>query len=229
MKRIVPLLVLAVCIPATALATTSSGTTATTKKSSTTSTTTTTKTTRTHTAAKTHATKETHSEPATHSSLGLNAVGLGVGFVSPENINGTFMIGGFADCGRITPRIALEPRLDYWSHSEEDFGSKASVRDVIFGVRGKYMFEVANPKLQPFAGVGVGLHFLHAEATTPASGGFPPMTVEDSSTKLGLDFGGGMSMPMGPRTDLLGELWYGVVSDVSQFSMRIGMAYRIGM
>jgi hypothetical protein len=54
------------------------------------------------------------------------------------------------------------------------------------------------------------------------------MQVEDSATKLGLDIGGGVSTPIGPRSDLLGEAWYGIVSDVSQFSLRVGMSYRLG-
>jgi hypothetical protein len=71
------------------------------------------------------------------------------------------------------------------------------------------------------------MHFIGAEATM-AIPGFPTTTVEDSQTKLGLDLGGGMAMSVSPRTDLLGELWYGVVSDVSQFSLRCGLSYKFG-
>ena len=206
MKPIVLLLALAICTPASSEATTHA--------------------TNQHAA---HATR-THSEPpAQHSTdLGLKAVGLALGFVSPENVDGTFSMGVFADCGKITPRIAIEPHLDTWGHSEESFGAKASIRDVALGARGKYMFEVANPKIQPFAGAGLGLHFLHAEVTVPAQGGFPEMKAEDSTTKLGLDLGGGVSMPINPRSNFLGEVWYGIVSDVSQFSLRAGITYRLG-
>ena len=44
---------------------------------------------------------------------------------------------------------------------------------------------MTSPQLQPFAGAGLGLHFVHARSTPsdPFSG--TTMTAEDSSTKLG--------------------------------------------
>jgi outer membrane protein W len=73
----------------------------------------------------------------------------------------------FADMGRITNNIMLEPRMDYWSKSEGAFGAEASIRDLSVGARAKYLFETSNPKIQPFAGVGLGMHFLKAEVTVP--------------------------------------------------------------
>lgn len=160
------------------------------------------------------------------SDLGFKRMGAAVGFVSPEDMDGTFMIGVFADHGWITPAIGLESRIDYWSQSEEAFGAEASVRDIVLGARGKYYFEVNHPTIKPFAGVGLGLHFLHAEVTIPPIGGFPEQTVEDSSTELGIDFGGGMAMNVGPRTDILTELWY-TVSDASQLALRFGLSYKL--
>lgn len=159
--------------------------------------------------------------------LGLRAIGGSLGYISPENVDGTFTLGIFADMGRITDNITLEPRIDYWNKSEEQFGAKASVRDIIIGARGKYRFQTANPKLMPFAGAGLSFHMIHAEASVTQPG-FPEMKVEDSTTKLGLDIGGGVATPVGPRYDLIGEAWYGIVSDVSQFSLRVGMSYHLG-
>jgi opacity protein-like surface antigen len=166
---------------------------------------------------------------AAQTDLGLKGIGASVGYVSPEDIDGTFGFGVLADCGTITPRIGLETRLDYWSKSEDAFGTEASVRDIILGARGKYFFEVANPRVRPFAGAGLGLHFLKSEVTIPAMFGFPAETYEDSETKLGLDIGGGIGTPVGPKTELTGEAWYGIVSDVSQFSLRVALNYRLGM
>lgn len=160
--------------------------------------------------------------------LGFKRVGAAVGYVSPQDIDGTFSLGVFADCGTITPKIAVESRIDYWSHSEEAFGVEASVRDIVVGARGKYLFEMQGSNLRPFAGAGLGLHLLHAKVTTPAFGGFPATTAEDSSTKLGLDLGGGVATAINPQMDLLGELWYGIVSDVSQLSLRVGVSYKLG-
>ena len=159
--------------------------------------------------------------------LGLKGVGGAIGFVSPENVNGTFSLGIFADNGTIAPRFNLESRLDYWSHSEENFGAKSSISDITLGARVKYMFEISDPRFQPYVGTGLGLHFLHDETTIPATFGFPAMTVSDSQTKLGLDLGGGVMMPLNPRVNVMGELWYGIVSDVNQFSLRVGVSSRI--
>jgi opacity protein-like surface antigen len=161
------------------------------------------------------------------SDMGLKNLGVAVGYVSPDNLDGTFGIGAFAGWGMITPRIGLESRLDYWSWSESAFGAESKVRDIGLGARGKYYFETGNPGLQPFVGTGLALHLVKAEVTAEIPG-FPPMSVSDSETKLGLDLGGGLAMPINPRTAFLGELWYGIVPDVSQFSLRAGVSFAIG-
>jgi len=159
--------------------------------------------------------------------LGLRSVGASLAYVSPENLNGTFGVGVFADMGRITPEIALEPRIDYWSKTQEEFGAKASVSDIAVGARGKYYFEVQNPNLRPFAGAGLGLHFLHSKVSVTQPG-FPTMTGEASDTKLGLDLGGGVATSLSPKVDFSAEAWYGIVSDVGQFSLRVGLSQKLG-
>ncbi|HET9326020.1 MAG TPA: outer membrane beta-barrel protein [Candidatus Eisenbacteria bacterium] len=162
------------------------------------------------------------------SDLGMKSVGVAAGYVSPEDLDGTFSIGVFADHGTIVPNLGLESRIDFWSTSEEAFGTEVSIRDIAIGARTKYYFEVAHPSLRPFAGAGLALHLLHAEVTIPAMPGFPEQSFDDSETKLGLDIGGGINMPMNPRWDFNGELWYGIVSDVGQFSLRAGFGYKLG-
>jgi opacity protein-like surface antigen len=161
------------------------------------------------------------------SNFGLQKLGVAVGFVSPEDLDGTISIGALADLGTLSPKFGMEAHLDRWSQSEEAFGTEASVSDLTLGMRGKYLFPVSNPKIQPFAGAGLGIHFLHAEVSVPAMGPIPGMSVDDSSTELGLELGGGMTTNLSPRTDLRTELWYGF-SDVDQFSMRVGMAWQLG-
>ena len=160
--------------------------------------------------------------------LGIKNVGVAVGYVSPENLDGTFSFGAFLNHGTIAPRFNLESRIDYWGWSENAGGAESSIRDVVVGARTKYQFETSNPRLQPFAGAGLGIHFLHSEVTIPASGGFPASTYDASDTKLGLDIGGGVSMPVSPRADFLGEAWYGIVLGMSQFSLRAGMQWKWG-
>lgn len=162
------------------------------------------------------------------SALGLGRIGAAVGFVSPEGLNGTFSLGAFADWGTVAPDLGLESRIDYWSFSENVFGFESSVRDIALGARGKYWFDVANAKVRPFAGAGLAAHFIRSEFAIPDFYGGPPLTFSGTDTKIGVDLGGGFATALSPRHDLLGEVWYGIVSDVSQLSLRVGLSYKLG-
>ncbi len=156
-------------------------------------------------------------------SMGLKAFGVQVGMVSPEDIDATAGFGIFADWGTMAPNFRLKSHLDYWSASEDaPFGGEATLRDVALTMRGHYLFPVTSPRFQPFVGAGLGLHFLNAKVEVP---GYP--NVEDSSTKLGLDFGGGFAAPISPKTDFTTELWYGVVDNANQLSLKVGMAFKM--
>jgi opacity protein-like surface antigen len=162
------------------------------------------------------------------SDLGLKRVGAAIGFVDPENLGTTFSLGVFADHGTVTPNISLESRLDYWGQSDQFLGTETSIRDVALGVRGKYNFETSNPKIRPFLGAGLGVHFLKAKVTVPPLGPIPGSTAEASSTELGVDLGGGVSTPVSPKTDLLGETWFGIVDGANSFMLRVGLSYKLG-
>jgi len=162
------------------------------------------------------------------SNLKLRAIGASAALVNPENLDNAFGFGVFADMGQIAPRIGLEPTLEYWSKSEDAFGASASLRDLSIGARGKYYFDTANPKVRPFAGAGLGLHFLRAEATVNVPG-FGTVTSDASDTKLGLDLGGGVATAVSPKDDLHVEGWFGVVSDMNQFALRVGLSHKLGL
>ena len=169
------------------------------------------------------------SQASAQSDLGLQGVGFELGIVGPENADATVGFGAFADLGEITPNMMLEGYLNFWSQSEDLFtGGDASVRDIALGGRAKWMFPVSNPKIKPFAGAGLGIHFLKFEAD------FPPLLpftqgfrLEDSSTKVGLDIGGGLMATVNDRTDFIAELWYGFVSDANQLALKAGILYKL--
>jgi opacity protein-like surface antigen len=130
--------------------------------------------------------------------------------------------------GGFSPRLRVEPRLDYWSKSEDMFGGGISVRDFTLGARVKYYYPLTNTRLLPFAGGGFGIHLFKAEVEVidPFTGG--TMSVEDSSTKFGIDFGGGLAAPVSLRTNFVAEVWYGAVSDFSHFSLKVGISHAFG-
>ncbi|HZM16507.1 MAG TPA: outer membrane beta-barrel protein [Candidatus Krumholzibacteria bacterium] len=160
--------------------------------------------------------------------IGLKGAGFAVGIVSPEDMDATFGVGAFLDLGSIVPNLHVEPRVDYWSKSEDFFSGSVSVRDIAIGARAKYYFPIPNPKLRPFAGGGLALNLLNVEVETvdPFTGG--TMTGDDSSSKVGLDLGGGLATPLGPRTTFLTEVWYGIVSDFSHITLRVGLMQAFG-
>jgi len=165
--------------------------------------------------------------------LGLRSAGVDVGYVDPENISGTMGFGAFANMGNLSPDIRLAPHLGYWSKSQEAFGAKASISDISFATRGLYMFHNASPKFRPYAGAGLGLHFVNAKVETAAQdmgGGviIPAMSVSDNSTKLGLDLGGGFTTPLSDKTDFSLDLWYTAISDVGHLSLKAGVSFDLG-
>ncbi len=167
------------------------------------------------------------------SNLGMRSAGFDVGYVDPENVPGTMGFGAFANMGNLSPDIRLQPHLGYWSKSEEAFGSKATISDIAFSTRGLYMFHMTSPKFQPYAGAGLGIHFVHAKVSTAAQdlgGGLiiPAMEASDTSTKLGLDMGGGFTTPLSQKTDFTLDLWYTAVSDVGHLSLKAGISFDLG-
>jgi len=172
-------------------------------------------------AAKSHKpAKAPRAHRESNSGFGLNAIGVDAGLVDPEAAPSTIGFGAFANLGNIARDVRLSTHLGYWSKSQNELGAEASVRDISVGARAKYMFHVSSPKLQPYVGTGLGLHFFHLKA------GIPGFIVEDSVTKLGLDLGGGVLTPVSPKTDLFADMWY-TVADINQFSMKVGLAFRI--
>ena len=176
------------------------------------------KATKSHKSAKAPKAPRAHRE--SNSGFGLNAIGVEAGLVDPEAAGSTIGFGAFANLGNIARDVRLSSHLGYWSKSENAFGAEASIRDISVGARAKYMFHVSSPKLQPYVGTGLGLHFFHMKA------GIPGFMVEDTVTKVGLDLGGGVLTPVSPKTDLFGDVWY-TIADVNQFSMKVGLAFRI--
>ncbi|MEO5616712.1 MAG: outer membrane beta-barrel protein [Candidatus Eisenbacteria bacterium] len=169
------------------------------------------------------------SQPAVaQSDFGFKRGGLAISIVSPENVDATLGLGVFADMGTIAPRWGFESRLDWWSHTESVYSTEATMTDLTLGARTKYQFPVTSSSVQPFAGVGLGLHFLNAEVVVidPSSG--YAMTADASETRLGMDLGGGISTSLNSNTQLLAEGWFSLVSDFNQFSLRVGMSRAFG-
>lgn len=162
------------------------------------------------------------------SNLELRRFGGSLGLIDVDGMGGTAGFGVRADMGTITPRIALEPNLEYWSNSEGVSGASVSLRDVSIGARAKYMFQATNPNLRPYVGAGLGLHFFKAEAEVYDAFSGQTLESEDSATKLGFDIGGGIANALSAQTDLFAEAWYTAVSDFDHMGIRVGFMRAFG-
>jgi opacity protein-like surface antigen len=157
--------------------------------------------------------------------IGFKGVGGRLSFVSPDNIDGTIGFGGVVDLGTFAPRVGFGATLDMWFSSQ----SVADFRDIIFGANSRYKFEVKNnPKLKPYAGGGLALHFFHSKIPAQTIGFITIPEVSDTSTKLGVDLFGGTAYEVSPKLDITGELMYRIVSDVGQFVISGGVIYYFG-
>jgi hypothetical protein len=102
------------------------------------------------------------------SDIGFKSVGVNLGLVNPENLDATPGFGAFADLGTLNPNIHWSAHLDYWSHSEGvPGGGDVSVGDVSLSSRGTYVFEVKSSRIQPYAGAGLGIHFISSKVEIP--------------------------------------------------------------
>lgn len=166
---------------------------------------------------------------ANASGLTFRGVGGSVNIVNPEDFDATIGVGFLVDLGTINTVWGLESFAGYWSQSESAFGTEVSVSDFVIGGRGKYLFRVSHPSIQPYAGAGLGFHFVTAgvEIAPYDFGGIivPGTSIEDTEFKVGLDLGGGLTVDINDNLAFLGDSWLTFVSDVSQFSLRLGLLY----
>ncbi len=174
-------------------------------------------------------------EAQAQADIGVKGAGVKLSFVSPDNIDGTIGFGGILDLGTFTPEIGFQATLDFWSKTE-DFpgGGEASFRDIALGARASYNFPMENESITPYAAAGLAIHIFHSEVdfppvvvlgtTVPGTGG----TVDDTETKIGLDLAGGAAFKVGENVDIIAELMFRVVSDVSQFIVSGGAVFWFG-
>ncbi len=150
-------------------------------------------------------------------------VGFDVAYISPEGFDGTFGVGGFFTLDTGMTNLQIEPFAGYWSRTEGMPGDEASLSDLTLGARGKYNFNLPSAPVQPYIGVGAGLHFLKAGADFTLGGQTSNLSVTDS--EFGLDVGGGISIPVSPAFSLRGEGWYSFVGSTEWASARIGAQF----
>ena len=125
---------------------------------------------------------------------------------------------------QLIPNLEFLPYLEWWKNTStvQPFDVKASRADATIGVDGRFVGEWRG--LHPYAGIGLGMHFIHNEVEAPSLG-LPH--AEDSLIKGGPSFLGGTTFALGGRLENFFEVKYHYVPNYSQFKINMGLAYNI--
>ena len=158
--------------------------------------------------------------------IGFKGANLRVGYVMPEDpIEATIGFGGGVDLGTITDNIGLGVVVFYWSKSYEVATAEWKYSDLAIKLHGKYMFPME--KFTPYIGGGIGFHMYTFEWDQPASAWWPAQTYDDTETKIGFHFLGGLEYPFNEKISLIVEAEYDL-ADLDQFIIGGGIAMKFG-
>ncbi len=146
--------------------------------------------------------------------LGFQGLGARIGFVDPEGASSTVALGIHVDGGEFVRHVHLMPMAEYWSVGV----AGSDIKDFTLGMDVNVDFPVEGGRVIPYAGGGLGLHFVSFDV--------PPGFIGDNSdTKLGLNMQGGIRNQVMPNLGIFGELKYSFVSDVNQLKIMGGFTY----
>lgn len=146
-------------------------------------------------------------------SFGFRGIGVRAGLVDPENASSTIMYGVHVDLGEFVPNLRITPFAEYWSVGV----SGADRSDFVVASDVDWQFPLIGPKVTPYAGAGLGLHFLKANYQAP--------TPDFSKTRLGLHVEGGVRDEVMPNLSLFGELRFTFVDAADNFKLLGGFTY----
>jgi Outer membrane protein beta-barrel domain len=143
--------------------------------------------------------------------LGFRGIGARVGLVDPEDASSTITFGVHADLGEFIPNLRITPLAEYWSVGVSGYDHS----DLMIGTNADWAFPLVGPKVTPYAGGGVGLHFISYDK--------PGDNYKNS--RLGLHVQGGLRDEVMPNLNLFGELRFTFVRQADNFKLLGGFTY----
>ena len=152
-------------------------------------------------------------------SLGFKGMGARIGLVDPEGASSTVDLGVHVDAGEFARNVRLMPIVEYWSVGQDVGPYNADLKDFSLGADINLDFPLQDSRVTPYAGGGIGLHWLKATTNVPN-------VPDQSDTKIGLSLQGGVRTDAMPNLALFGELRYNFVSDANQLKILGGFTYR---
>jgi opacity protein-like surface antigen len=161
--------------------------------------------------------------------LGLKGLGVKVGFVLPEDpIDNTFGFGAHAKLGTITPGVALDAFLDFWTKGYEEhhlhYTADWSWTQIAVGALAKYVIPTTG-NVTPYVGGGFALTYARSSWEWEWAG-----VREDDScsdTNIGIHLAGGAEMPLSPTMDGFAEAKY-ALDGADYFMITVGVIFKMG-
>lgn len=149
--------------------------------------------------------------PSESSGLGFRGLGARIGFVDPEDASSALGLGIHIDAGELVRNVHLMPMVEYWKVGVNG----VDISDLTIGTDVNLDFPVEGGRMVPYAGGGLGFHFLKADSPFG----------EASDTKFGLNIQGGIRNQVMPNLAIFGEVKYAFVSDANQLKIMGGFTY----
>lgn len=125
---------------------------------------------------------------------------------------------------QLIEKVEFLPFIEYWRNTStvQPFNIKSSRSDATIGSDIRYIGEWKGMK--PYAGAGIGLHFLSSEVEAPDLG-LPHG--QNSIVKGGLSFMGGANFALAGKLENFIELKYHHVPSFSQLKIHMGLTYNL--
>ncbi len=159
--------------------------------------------------------------------FGLFGIGAQLGYVSPENIDGTIGFGAQANLGEVARNIWIIPSLTYWSSGESIGNTDFSFSEVGVNAEARYMFP-SEGNVSFYAGGGLCLCFYSVEVPVITNFLTGETSKESNSeSDIGFSVLGGATTALSPKLDGFGQLRY-KLGDADTFSFVAGVMMKVG-
>ncbi len=178
-----------------------------------------------------------------YENLTFRGIGVDVGYIFPNRVDATAVVGGRFDLGYLGPGFRIVPHVSYWKSSFErsevqeletqlgtlisrESGQAIDVdlgtidwRDLALGIDGQFVWAIPSAGLLSYAGLGMTAHLLNGEGEA-----IQDTFIEDllDALSAGFNVHAGIEVPMSDRLRLYGQGKYELMSDLRYLELRVG-------